>query len=303
MPASSWAGALALLALAPALPGLALKTRAWLTGRTGSPVLQPYRDIAKLLRRGRIESRGGGWPLAYAPAASAAAGAAALCFVPVAGRPAMVSFPGDLIVFAGLLALGRFFLGLGSLDAGSSFQGMGASRELAVSIFGEPALLLSFLVLVLATRQLSLSGIFAARLQESWAAAPAALVMAAVALFIVMLAEAGRGPVDDPTTHLELTMIHEVMVLEYGGPDLALVLASVALRFALFAALLAGLVTPRLGLAARFVPIAFAGFLVLIPVAVGTLETLVARLRLSRVPLLLISASIVSLLGCLLVLR
>ena len=300
---NTWAGLAGLLILAPLLPGIALKIRARLTGRTGAPLLQLYYDVPKLLRRGRAVSPTVSWLFPLAPAACLTATVAAACLVPVGGAAAPVHFPGDMIALAGLLALGRYCLALGSLDTGSSFEGMGVSRELAVSMFAEPALFLVFVILAVATRQASLSGMLGAPLAASWSAAPAALVMAAIVLLVVLIGETGRGPVDDPTTHLELTMIHEVMILEYGGPDLALILLAGALRLGLMAALLAGIVLPWIPVPPGLAPAACGLLTLAIAAAVGLIETLLARLRLDRVPLFLISASIAGLLGCLLLFR
>ena len=208
-------------------------------------------------------------------------------------------FSGDLVAFAALLALGRFLLVLAALDTGSSFEGMGASREAAFSAFAEPALFLCFAGLALARGDLSLSGMLAGPLG---AAGPAPLLMIAASLFLVLLAETSRVPVDDPATHLELTMIHEVLVLDSSGPDLALIQYGSALKLALFGALIVGVLVPRAPLPGP----AALGLLVLglvgVAVLVGVVESLMARLRLSRVPQFLVAASVLAALGLVLVL-
>ena len=153
------------------------------------------------------------------------------------GAPALLPFPGDFVLFAYLLGLARFFTALAALDTGSSFEGMGASREVTFASFAEPALFLCLVVLVRATGSLSLSGMLRAGLPEIWHTQGPALLLAAVALLAVALAENARIPVDDPNTHLELTMIHEVMVLDHSGPDLALIQYGASLKLFLFGAL------------------------------------------------------------------
>jgi formate hydrogenlyase subunit 4 len=217
----------------------------------------------------------------------------AACLLPLDGRGAVLWFSGDFVAFAGLLALGRFTLVLAALDTGSSFEGMGASRDASVASLVEPALFLCFVVLILATGQRSLSRMLGAPL------APA-LAMVAVSLFFVLLAEASRVPVDDPATHLELTMIHEVAVLDYSGPDLALLLYGGALRMGLFAALPVSVLVSRTGLAAPLALAVLVAGTVAVAVAVGVVESSMARLRLSRVPQFLIAASVLASLGVIL---
>jgi formate hydrogenlyase subunit 4 len=292
-----------LLALAPALPGIAARTTALLTGRRGPPVLQLYRDLARLMRKGAVFSTTTSWVFRAAPAVVLASTVLAALLVPLDGRAPVAGFAGDLIAFAALLALGRFALVLAGLDTGSSFEGMGASRELAVSLFAEPALLAAFVTLALATGHLSLAGLLGAPLAGAWGHAAASIAMVGVCLFVVLLAEASRGPVDDPATHLELTMIHEVTILDHSGPDLGVLLYAGALRFALFAALVLTVVIPR----ARLDPAAAAAILVAglagIAVLVGIVESVMARLRLVHIPQLLVGAAALAALGGMLLLR
>ena len=218
----------------------------------------------------------------------------AAILLPLDGRAAPVRFAGDFVAFAGLLALGRFTLVLAALDTGSSFEGMGASREAAFASLVEPALFLGFVVLAIATGGSSLSDMLAA---GSGGGAAPSLAMVAVSLFFVLLAEASRVPVDDPATHLELTMIHEVAVLDHSGPDLALLLYGAALRMGLFAALPVGVLASRAGLAAPLsLGVLLAGTVV-VAVLVGLVEASMARLRLSRVPQFLVAASVLASLG------
>jgi formate hydrogenlyase subunit 4 len=289
-----------LLVLAPALPGVAAKTKAWLTGRRGAPALQLYWDLGRLWRKGAVYSTTTTWVFRLAPVAAVVTPLLAGCLLPVNGNEAVLSFAGDFVAFAGLLALGRFALVLAALDTGSSFEGMGASREASFASLVEPALFICFVVLALATGQQSLGGMLAVGPAPSWSTAAPSLVMVAVSLFFVLLAEGSRVPVDDPATHLELTMIHEVAVLDHSGPDLALLLYGGALRIALFAALLVGVVTPRAGLSRPLTLAVLVGGSILVAVVVGIVESTMARLRLSRVPQFLVAASVLASLGVIL---
>jgi formate hydrogenlyase subunit 4 len=289
-----------LLVMAPALPGIAVKTKAVLTGRRGAPVMQLYSDLWKLLRKGSVISPTTTWLFRAGPVAVIASSVAAALLLPLDGRSALLSFAGDLVAFAGLLALGRFALVLAGLDTGSSFEGMGASREVTFAAFAEPALLLCFAALALATGDLTLCGMLGAPLQAAWPRAAAPLALVGISLFVLLLAECSRGPVDDPATHLELTMIHEVIVLDHGGPDFALVLFGDALKLALFGALVVGVFAPRAGLGAAATIAVLAAGLAAVAVAVGVVESIMARLRLSRVPQLLVGASALALFGILL---
>jgi formate hydrogenlyase subunit 4 len=291
-----------LFVIAPLLPGIAAKTRARLTGRRGAPVLQPYRDLARLWRKGVVYSRDTSWVFRFAPIALVATAALAACLVPLDGQRAVLNFSGDFVAFAYLLALGRFLLVLAALDTGSSFEGMGASREVTVAAFAEPALFLAFVALVLATGNLSLGGALGGPLSQAWPGAAPALAMVTVSLFLVLLAEGSRVPVDDPATHLELTMIHEVMVLDHSGPDLALILYGHALKLALFGSLLVGTLVPRATLAAPLAIAVLVLGLVVVAVAVGIVESIMARLRLNRVPQFLTAASALAALGVILLL-
>ena len=291
-----------LFVLAPLLPGIAAKTRARLTGRRGAPVVQPYRDLARLWRKGVVYSRDTSWVFRFAPIALVATATFAATLVPLDGQRAALSFSGDFVAFAYLLALGRFLLVLAALDTGSSFEGMGASREVTVAAFAEPALFLAFVALVLATGSLSLSGALGGPLSQAWPGAAPALAMVTVSLFLVLLAEGSRVPVDDPATHLELTMIHEVMVLDHSGPDLALILYGHALKLALFGSLLVGTLVPRAALAAPLAISVLVLGLIVVAVAVGIVESVMARLRLNRVPQFLTAASALAALGVILLL-
>lgn len=294
---------LVVLIAAPALPGIATRTRALLTGRRGAPVLQLYRDLAKLLRKNVVYSRTTTWVFRLGPIVGLASALVAAMLLPLDGHRALISFSGDLVAFAGLLGLGRFALVLAGLDTGSSFEGMGASREVTISAFAEPALFLCFTILVVATGELSLAGMLGERLATVWSTAAPSLVLAAAALFVLTLAETSRVPVDDPGTHLELTMIHEVIVLDHSGPELAMLLFSNALKLALFGTLVVSVLVPRGLLPPWGAVLALLGGLVVVAFAVGVVEASMARLRMNRVPQFLVAAAALAIFGVILLLR
>jgi formate hydrogenlyase subunit 4 len=292
-----------LLLLPPLLLGVVNRVKARFAGRQGQPILQLYYDLAKLLRKGTVYSRTTTWVFRAGPVIGLAAVVTAGLLVAVAGERAALAFTGDFILFAYLLGLARFFTALAALDTGSSFEGMGAAREVTFASLAEPALFLVLVVLARATGTLSLSGMLGPDLATAWGTAAPALVLAAIALFVVALAENSRIPVDDPNTHLELTMIHEVMVLDHSGPDLALILYGASLKLFLFGALFT-----RLVLGFRFDGVlaaeaVFVAGLVGFAALVGVVESVMARLRLVRVPQLLVGASVLSVFGLVLLLR
>jgi formate hydrogenlyase subunit 4 len=291
------------LLVAPALSGIVVKTKALLCGRKGAPVLQLYYDIAKLFRKGTVYSTTTTWVFRSGPIVLLVSIVAALVFLPLNGRSALVQFEGDMIAFAALLALGRFALVLAGLDTGSSFEGMGASREVTFASFAEPALFLCFIGLALATNELSLSGMLGTSIGGAWRHAAAPLVLLGLSLLILLLAENSRVPVDDPATHLELTMIHEVIVLDHSGPDLAIILYAGSIKLALFAALVVALFSPRGSFGQGEAVALLLGGLGLVGVAVGVVESVMARLRLTRVPQLLVGAGALALFAIILLLR
>jgi formate hydrogenlyase subunit 4 len=294
---------LAVLLLAPALPGLATRTRAFLTGRRGAPVFQLYYDLAKLVRKGTVYSSTTTVIFRLGAVLTTTTVLVAGLLIPLDGRHAMLSFTGDVIAFAALLGLGRFALVLAGMDTGSSFEGMGASREVTISTFAEPALLLCFGVLVVATGELSLGGMLGEPLGAVWTVTAPSLLLTAMALFILTLAETSRVPVDDPATHLELTMIHEVIVLDHSGPDLALILYGSAVTMALFGSLVVGLVLPRATLAPVVSVLLLLAGLLAVAIGVGVVESVMARLRMNRVPQFLVAASALAAFAVILLLR
>jgi len=290
------------LVLSPLLMGVVNRTKSILAGRRGPPLLQLYADLWRLLRKGSVYSRTTSWVFVAGPVVSLAAAVTAGLFLAFGGLPAPLSFSGDFVLFAALLALARFATVLAALDTGSSFEGMGAAREVTFGSLSEPALFLCLLTVARATGSSSLSGMLGPGLAAAWTLAGPALLLAAIALFVVALAENARIPFDDPNTHLELTMIHEVMVLDHSGPDLALILYGASLKLYLFGALFV-----RIALGFEVTGVAAAGVLLLgllaFGVLVGLIESVMARLRMARVPQLLVGASVLSAFGLVLLLR
>ena len=290
------------LGLAPLFLGIITRTKAVVAGRVGPPLLQPYHDVIKLMRKGAVYSRTTTWIFRAGPVVGLAAVILATALAPFGSWRALLSFPGDVILFAYLLALTRFVTAIAALDTGSSFEGMGASRELTFATLAEPALLLGVAAVARRTGSLSLSEMMSSVTLGLWAQAAPTLALVAAAFLVVFLAENGRIPVDDPSTHLELTMIHEVMVLDHGGPDLAFILYGAAVKLWLLGALLVGILplhggNPWLNAAAA---IAVMGVLA---VFTGLVESSMARLRLTEVPKLLVGAGVLSVQAVLLGLR
>ena len=292
---------LLVLVVAPLLPGVISRTKAIVAGRTGPPLLQGYYDIAKLLQRGTVLS-GSTTPIFLIGPAVALGGAVlASLMLPLGASSAPVAFVGDVIVFVYIFALARFFTTSAALDTGSAFEGMGAAREVTFAVLTEPAILLGMLALARLTHSLSLSGM----LRIGWGVrqtSSAALVLVIASWLIVLLAENSRVPFDDPNTHLELTMIHEVMVLDHSGPDLGLILYGAAMKLLLSATLIGDLLRPATG-SPLLDTLAFLVILLLLAGAVGLVESAMARLRMIRVPQLLIGTTLLSFFALILLLR
>lgn len=287
----------------PLLLGVIHKTKAILTGRVGAPVLQPYYDLWKLLRKGAVYSRTTSWVFRAGPLVSLAALLTAALFVPLAAPSTLLSFWGDVVLWAYLIGVARFITVLAALDTGSSFEGMGASREVMFASLAEPGLFVALAVIAKVTSSVQLSEMFGPVLGSAWRTAGPALALAAASLFLVLLAENARMPVDDPTTHLELTMIHEVMVLDHSGPDFAFIFYGSALKLFLFGVLLVRLLVPvHIGVPWLDLSSLFAGLLGL-AVVIGIVESSMARLRLIRVPQLLVTSGVLAAVGLLLVWR
>lgn len=290
------------LAVSPLLPGVINKTKAAFAGRRGPPLLQLYFDLIKLLKKGAVYSTTTTWIFRAGPIVSLASFLLAALFVPLAGA-SPISFSGDVVAFAYLFGLARFFTVLAALDTGSSFEGMGASREVTFSILAEPTLFIIFIILSRATGSLSLSAMFGQAVSSMGIELVGSLALIVFSLFVICLAENSRIPVDDPATHLELTMIHEVMVLDHSGPDLAFILYGASIKLFLLIALLAHLMLP-LELSASYQGwLLFGAVVAAVTILIGVVESAMARLRMLRVPRLLMAACMIAIFGMILSLR
>jgi formate hydrogenlyase subunit 4 len=281
--------AVLLLAAAPLLRGAIKKMKARMQTRKGPPLLQGYYDLAKLLRKETVRSETASWVYAMGPRVYFAAAVGATTLVPVWMAAAPLEGAGGILGLVGLLALGRFALASAALDTGSPFGGMGSSREMTIAALAEPALMLGLFTSALAAGSLDLGTVVRGALASGALFRPSD-VLALAGLFVVLIAETGRIPVDNPATHLELTMIHEAMVLEYAGPDLALVEWGSALKELLYITLLIDLFVPP-GIATvagagalAFAAAAWAAKVFVFAVAITVVETTNAKLRLFRVP-------------------
>jgi len=291
------------LVVPPLLIGVIAKTKARFAGRVGPPLLQPYYDLAKLFQKGSVFSTTTTWVFLAGPVVGVATSALALLFIPFTASGAPLSFTGDAVLIAYLFGLGRFFTAASALDTGSAFEGMGAAREVTFACLAEPALFLGLLVLARASGSLELGAMLGGAMSSFWSAAGASLSLVVISWFIVLLAENCRIPFDDPNTHLELTMIHEVMVLDHSGPAFGLILYGAALKLFAFGALVVRIAVPfSTGNAWLDWPV-FLGGMLLVAVAVGIVESSVARLRMTQIPVLLIAACLLSGFGILLMMR
>jgi len=297
---------LLVLLLAPGLTGLVRKVRARLLRRQGTPVLQPYRDLLRLLRKEVVLAESASWLFRAIPYLVFAATWVAAALVPTFATGLLFSWSADLIAVIALLASARFFLALAGMDVGTSFGGIGSSREVMIASLAEPAMLMIVFTLALIAGSSQLSTI-AAFMASPEAGLRVSLALALVALTIVAVAENGRIPVDNPATHLELTMVHEAMVLEYSGRHLALIELAASLKLLLYVSLIAclflpwGLASPGAsagaalaGAAAYLVKLAVAGILL------ALFEAAVAKMRVFRVPVFVGAALMLGLLATLL---
>lgn len=294
---------LLVLAGAPLLAGLMRQVRARMEGRAGAGVAQPWRDLRKLLRKEPISADGTGPAFRAAPLALVATSLVIAALIPLAGTDTPAASHGDLIVVVATLALGTIALALAGLDTGTAFGGMGASREMTIAALVEPTILLSVLALSVPAGSTNLASIVEGRIDHPATLTSPSGLLALVALAVVTLAEAGRLPVDNPSTHLELTMVHEAMVLEYAGPDLALVELGAQMRLALLLGLLGTLAVPW-GIATTPSYPALLLALLLLAVkavvlagALAAAEVFWAKLRLFRVPELLAGSFLLALLA------
>ena len=278
---------------APLLVGVLRTLKARLVGRRGPSPWQPYADLRKLLAKEVVISPTTSWVFRATPYVLVATMLVTALIVPVAVASPPLAFAGNIILLMYIFMLGTFFLALAGLDAGSAFGGMGSSREVAVAALAEPTIIVAVFALALRAGTIDLGRVVEHFGREPWLAANPAHLLAFAAFFIVMLAETGRLPVDNPATHLELTMIHEAMVLEYSGRYLALVEWAGAMKLFLFMTLLAnlffpwGLTGPAGSAPVLLALLALVAKLAVLTSVVAVLETMVAKLRLFRVPELL----------------
>jgi len=288
------------LFLSPLITGFSRTMKARLQTRRGAGVLQPYRDLGKLLRKGMVIPDTASWIFAATPYVLFTTTLLAGLLIPTISAQAPLSAFGGVLAVVYLLALGRFFLALGGLDTGSSFGGLGSSREMTISAIAEPALMLAVFTVAIGAGSTNLSTVAHAALGQSWRFLAPSQMLAFAALFIVLIAETGRIPVDNPATHLELTMIHEAMILEYSGPYLALIEWSAAIKQLVLMTLLVNVFFP-FGLSPGWWQastllslVLFSVKLLLLAAAIALVETTNAKLRLFRVPELLTVAFILS---------
>ena len=292
-----------MLVMPPLLLGVINKTKAGFGGRQGPPLLQSYYDLYKLMRKGLVLSRTTTWVFRLGPVVTLAAVGLAGLLVPIGGSRAPLSFTGDLILFAYLFGLARFVTTAAALDTGSAFEGMGAAREVTFACLSEPALLFAFLVLAKISGSLTLTQMLNGPAGGFPAAVAAPLTLVAIGLFVIMLAETCRMPVDDPNTHLELTMIHEVMVLDHSGPLFGVILYAAALKLFILGAVLLHVLAPFHTDQAWSNWILFVAEMLGLAAAIGVLESVMARLQMRHVPYLLTAAMLFCGFGFLLLVR
>lgn len=279
-----------LLILPPLLLGVINKTKSWFGGRVGPSLLQPYYDLIKLMRKGMVISTTTTWVFLAGPVITLATVLLAGLLVPIGRFDAPIAFAGDLILFAYLFGLARFFTTAAALDTGSPFEGMGAAREVTFACLSEPAVFIAFLVLAKGSGSLVLTEMLHGPAGGFWAGSAAPLILIAIGLFVVLLAETCRIPVDDPNTHLELTMIHEVMVLDHSGPLFGVILYAAALKLFVLGTVLLHVACPF-----QVQPMwmnwpLFVLELLGLAVIIGIVESIMARLQMRHVPYLLIAA-------------
>ena len=297
---------LVVLLLAPLLTGLVRKVKARLLRRQGPPVLQPYRDLLRLIRKEAVVAENASWLFRVAPYLIFAATWVAAALVPTFATGLMFSWSADLIVIVALLGSARFFLALAGMDVGTSFGGIGSSREVTIASLAEPAMIMIVFTLALIAGSTQLSTVASFMLSGA-AGLRVSLGLALVALIIVAIAENARIPVDNPATHLELTMVHEAMVLEYSGRHLAVIELAAALKLLLYVSLIAcifapwGLAAPGAGPPAYAVGmITYVGKLAVGGALLALFETTIAKMRVFRLPGFIGAALMLGLLGTLL---
>jgi formate hydrogenlyase subunit 4 len=283
--------------------GIIIRTKSLLSGRKGPGIFQPLKDIRRLLRKASVYSTTTSIIFQIAPTVYFASVLIAIAMIPFGSQPGLISFKGDFVFFAYVLSLGKFWSIIGALDTGSSFEGMGASREALYSLLAEPAFFILMGSFALLTGHTSFQEIFGTLHFGSYISYAVGL-LAAFVITLLTLVENSRMPIDDPRTHLELTMIHEVMILDNSGFDLGLILQATNLKFAMYGALIANFfLTPGSELYYS-IPI-FVVTQVVFAVAIGIIESFMARFRMNHNPqyiFTLTSMSLLIFLGVLLML-
>ena len=281
--------------LCPILPGIINKVKAFFAGRKGPSIFQLYYDLFKLLKKGSVISNTSGGLLKLGPCISLAAIVTAACLLPLGIVNSPLSFQGDVILFFYLLGTARLVTVWGALDTGSSFEGMGASREMQFSALAEAAIFGVIGCLATLTRRGDLTMLPSTAFSSSIHSV--AILLCALAFFIILLMENCRVPADDPNTHLELTMIHEAMILDYAGPDLALILYGASLKLWLFASFFVILLFPAISVGLLLSSVIFLAGIVATVIVIGIIESSIARYRFIKVPQMLIGAFGLSLLA------
>jgi formate hydrogenlyase subunit 4 len=294
---------LVVLALSPVLTGMMRQVRARLEGRVGPGIGQPWRDLRKLMRKQPVAPVGTSVVFRTAPLVLVASCLVVAAVVPLVSTAAVLDPVADLFAVVALLTLGTVALALAGIDTGTAFGGLGASREVTIVALVEPTLLVAIFALSVPAGSTNLGEIVTSTLDDPAQVLSPVSLLAAAALVVVIIAETGRLPVDNPSTHLELTMVHEAMILEYSGPDLAMVELAASMRLALFLGLLANLFLPW-GVATGGNPLLLAAGVVAVVAKVGLLgtvlaagEVFLAKLRLFRVPELLAGSFVMGLLA------
>ncbi len=287
----------------PLLLGVINRVKAIFGGRRGQPLLQTYFDLWKLMHKDSVFSETTSWVFRFGPIVACSTALIVAMLIPLGHASAPFSFAGDLILIAYLLGLGRFFTMAAALDTGSAFEGMGSAREATYACLAEPVIFVGLLVLTRVTGSLTMSDMLGPALASGWGGyAAAALLLILISWFVVLLVENSRIPFDDPNTHLELTMIHEVMVLDHSGPALGLILYGAAVKLFVFASLIVRLAFP---LNSGWSGVDWLVFLIgtlIVAALIGVVESVMARLRLPSIPGLLVGAGVLSLFGFVLVL-
>jgi formate hydrogenlyase subunit 4 len=276
---------LAAILAAPFFSGLILKIKAFFGGKKGPPILINYYTLIKLFKKGSVYSSSTTFVFKLGPVISLAASITVLMFLPIAGFNPVFSFNGDVIFVLYVLGLGRFFTIAAAMDTASPFEGMGAAREAYFPIICEAAMFMILIFFYRITGDLQLSAYFAgSSTQNLWSLAGAPLVFIVLSFFIILLTENSRVPVDDPATHLELTMIHEVMVLDHSGPDFGLIELGSFCKLMFYSTIISRMILPFQSAIFGFPIAMYIAGLLIVYIAVGVTESITARYRMDKVP-------------------